>query len=128
MSLQKHWFGRRGTSCCADNKGVYPTSMVQMQDGVYRKIARELSFPKSSFLALKRPSFRDLSDFCFRSSVEVVRFERFCEFVFGNGTVKEDKRGEQSDSDDEVDPSQRRAALGEFRKRHRFTIPMHHQA
>ena len=40
---------------------------------------------------------------------------------------KEEKK-DDTDSDDECDPSKRRAALDEFRKRYRFTIPMHHQA
>ena len=42
---------------------------------------------------------------------------------------KKDKKEDKydSDTDDECDPSQRRAALDEFRKRYNYSVPMHHQ-
>ena len=44
-------------------------------------------------------------------------------------TSKKDKKDEKydSDSDDDADPSLRRAALDEFRRRYNYSIPMHHQ-
>ena len=73
------------------------------------------------------------------SAIHVVETRRFPgDFTFGHelftlfpitlGTRRFlPKEDECSDSDGETDPSTRRGLLGEFRKRHRFSVPMHHQ-
>ena len=42
-------------------------------------------------------------------------------------SAEDKKAAVDSDSDDDMDPIARRAALGEFRKRHRYSAPMRHQ-
>ena len=65
------------------------------------------------------------------AKISVRRAWGACKLVAGETTRKspaEDKQAAaDSDSDGEMDTSARRAALGEFRKRHRYSAPMHHQ-
>ena len=64
------------------------------------------------------------------TKVSIRRAWNVCKLTLSEATKKsstDDKTPDEADPDDEVDPSARRAALGEFRKRHRYSVPMRHQ-
>ena len=68
------------------------------------------------------------------TELAVLKVWRECKSWLSNvatqrGSAKTDKEddSEPESSDDEPDVNLRRTLLGEFRKRHRFNLPMHHQ-